>query len=221
MNLRSSDFSGMREMYARGVYFVLPDFRVRPGDTVVDLGANVGLFTLLAARIGASAIAVEAQSEFLGEIQANLARNNCHATVLLGLVGAESGVVSRPGGLSGGSHYKDEPPRIELNELFALQHVKQVNFLKIDIEGSEYALFSKNTEWLSRVDKIAMEVHPGFGRLSTITESLSNHGFEFQLRNARLRPVPDLQPPASYLYAWHSRDGALHAQTPALEHSGN
>jgi FkbM family methyltransferase len=210
VNLPSHYFSGMREMYARGVYFVLPDFRLRPGDTVVDLGANVGLFTLLAARIGARAIAVEGQSGFLDEIRANLARNGCDATVILGLVGAESGIASKPGGLSIGSHYKDEPPCIGLNDLFASQNVEKVNFLKIDIEGSEYALFSRDTEWLTRVDKIAMEVHPGFGKLSTITQSLADHNFEFQLRDSGLRPVADLQPPASYLYAWRShKDAAL------------
>lgn len=203
LELLSTDFSGMREMYARGVYFALPDFRIRSGDTVVDLGANVGLFTLLAARIGARSIAVEGQSGFLEVIRANLARNSCDATVLHGLVGAGTGVARRA--LRAGSHYGEEPPNIELNQLFASQAIKRVSFLKIDIEGSEYDLFSHDTEWLERVDKIAMEVHSGRGELSTIENSLTEHDFAFQLRDAALRPVLVPKPPTSYLYAWRNR----------------
>jgi hypothetical protein len=62
-------FSGARELYCRKVYFALPGFSIREGDTVVDLGANVGLFTVLAAKIARRVVAIEAQSEFISEIQ--------------------------------------------------------------------------------------------------------------------------------------------------------
>src|SRR5712664_322583 len=44
-------FGGAREIYGRKVYFALPDFRLRSTDVVVDLGANAGVFTVLAGRL--------------------------------------------------------------------------------------------------------------------------------------------------------------------------
>jgi hypothetical protein len=61
--LDGSMFSGAREMYARQVYFALDGFSVAPGQVAVDLGANCGLFTTLAAKTGCRTIAVDVQQD--------------------------------------------------------------------------------------------------------------------------------------------------------------
>lgn len=53
-------FSGAREMYGRSVYFPDRNFQLESGTTVIDLGANTGLFSLLAALRGCRVIALEA-----------------------------------------------------------------------------------------------------------------------------------------------------------------
>src|ERR671922_2698937 len=51
---------------------------LRPGDVFVDVGANLGYFSLLAARAvapGGSVVAIEAAAETVRRLEANIARN--------------------------------------------------------------------------------------------------------------------------------------------------
>ena len=53
-------FSGLREIWVRDVYLRDDFLRIQPGSTVVDLGANLGNFTLLAlAHADVRVLAVE------------------------------------------------------------------------------------------------------------------------------------------------------------------
>ncbi len=105
-------FGLAREIYCRGVYFVIPGFRISEGDVVVDLGAHAGVFTLLAATCGKRVLSVEAQSGYIREINANLKRNNCYnkAQVEHGLIGANSGWFSNKNEREKTSHWNIEPP---------------------------------------------------------------------------------------------------------------
>jgi hypothetical protein len=54
-------FGRATELYARGVYNALPEFKLRNGmGVVIDLGANIGAFSVLAAKFAKRVIAVEA-----------------------------------------------------------------------------------------------------------------------------------------------------------------
>ena len=61
--LRSSELGELifltREIHGQRVYELIPDFVVAKGWTVVDVGANVGVFALRAAQLGARVIAFE------------------------------------------------------------------------------------------------------------------------------------------------------------------
>lgn len=60
------------------------DRYVRPGDTVLDVGANIGTYSLyLARRVGASGrvFAVEAEPKALGRLRHNIGRNHLGAVV--------------------------------------------------------------------------------------------------------------------------------------------
>jgi len=197
-------FGGAREMYARGVYFAPPNFRLRAGDTVIDLGANQGLFTVLAARIAAKVVAVEAQSRFLEAIRRHLALNpgTAEVALVLGLVGAESGVFADPGALRSSTHYEAAPPVFTMERLFEEHGVRRVDFLKIDIEGSEFSLLGRDVDWLRSVGKVAMEVHLEFGDPSALVDTFARAGFRTELRDNDLHPVSVLTGVGGYLYAW-------------------
>jgi FkbM family methyltransferase len=195
-------FSGVREMYGRRVYFAEPDFDVQPGDVTIDLGANVGLFSLYAAKLGASkTVAVEAQAEFIGRIEDNFARNACadKLVALNALVGAQSGVFSQV------DTAQDDRLKwakwLTMQQLFDQYGLTRCDFLKIDIEGSEFALFRENHAWLAQVHKIAMEIHNEFGDEQSLIQVLNQYGFQTSLRNNSLEVVNSLGGNDGYLYA--------------------
>jgi FkbM family methyltransferase len=143
-------FSAIREMYARNVYLRPPGFSIKAGDVVVDLGCNEGLFSVLAAKLGARVIAVDVQGGFAVPLREHLARNGCAGSVSFvhALVGAEAGLFANGGG---GSHYTTVPPRRTMDEILA--DIDRVRLMKIDIEGSEFALFSGDrADWITKVD---------------------------------------------------------------------
>ncbi len=200
-------FSGAREIYGRRVYFALPHFRIHPGDVVVDLGANCGIFTTLAACVARKVIAVEAQIGFCSEIRRNLERNRCYANVAVefGLVGASSGSFADDQLIETSSHFNGvRPPVLALRDVFDRHGAERVDFMKIDIEGSEFALFNEADEWLPRISKIAMEVHPVFGDPKELEGLLKLGGFCTALLAADLQPSRIISEHGGYLYAWRS-----------------
>jgi FkbM family methyltransferase len=117
---------------------------LRPGETVLDLGANIGLFTLPAAAQGCRVIAVEASPRNAALLRASVAANRFHEVTVI-----ESAASDRPGWLS----FYDSGPyghvaaregeglvRVEavvVDDLLGRLGVERVGFVKMDIEGSE------------------------------------------------------------------------------------
>lgn len=217
-------FGGAREIFGRAVYTPDPAFAIRPGERVVDLGANVGLFTLMAAAHGATVLAVEAQSGFVPEIRHNLEMNGladrvCIATAL---VGAGRGVFATPEAVLAGSHGHEVPPVVALEALLDAHGFARVDLLKVDIEGSEFALFADgDLPWLARVRRIAMEVHPPHGDVSDLVAILRAHGFEVRVTDARGRAGVRPDARGGYVYAWRAGVGAAGARAERLRDARN
>lgn len=71
----------------------------------------------------------------------------------------------------------DMPVRaICMDTLCTMFNLDKIGLLKIDIEGSEEALFSENTAWLDKVNMIVVEIHAVPYR-STCEAILRNNGF--------------------------------------------
>ncbi|AEH09131.1 MULTISPECIES: FkbM family methyltransferase [Protofrankia] len=196
-------FGGAREMYCRGVSFARPGYAPAPGDTVVDLGANHGLFSLIAAAAGAQVLAVEAQRGFGAIIQEHASLNGCaeRIRVVHTLVDADTGVLASAEGRRAASHWAGDVPTTGMVELLDSAGFQRASLLKIDIEGSEFALFQE-AGWLDRVDRVVMEVHTEFGDPLTLLASLSAAGFDTVLLDNTLRPATSLgRDPSGYIYA--------------------
>lgn len=204
VTLSGSDFSGAREMYCRRVYFASRMVQLQPGGTVIDLGANVGLFTTLAARRGCRVIAVEAQDELVRLARMRLAQNACEekASLICGLVGCGAGVLSSATDVAKLCRKPEEDVQVvTMQSLFERFEIDSVCFLKVDIEGSEFALFREYEPWMSRVARIAMEVHPTFGDVGALIRVLHTAGFRTEQRDENLRLNNDPQR-EGYVYAW-------------------
>jgi len=144
--------------------------RLRPGRTVLELGAGIGFIACLCARVaGADRVTtVEANPALLPVIRANLDRNGAGAVDLLhGAVGAASEETApvafdaaRPfwaGRLAGdGAGPRTVPvPRLDLRDLMAR---RRPDLVVMDIEGAEAALF--DARWPAHVRHVIIELHP-------------------------------------------------------------
>jgi FkbM family methyltransferase len=202
--LNGNHFGLVREIYGLKCYFPpLSGFEIKENDIVVDLGCNVGVFTVLPAKAAKQVVAIDAQSMFLEELKKNMIANNCLSNVstLLSFVGSKSGVFADKEILKQSPFYDKTPLRLSMNQICHRHDLARIDFLKIDIEGSEFCLFAGNHAWLERVEKIAMEVHQDFGEIGSIISALEGSGFQVWLRNKNGSFVGELTDPIGYLYA--------------------
>jgi hypothetical protein len=187
----SYSFGLIRELFIRNCYLRDLPRGIEACDVVVDCGANRGLFSLYAATRAQRVIAVEAQPAFADMIRASMAFN--------GLTNYEVDEVFVGGGGALANHAGLATTHTDIDALMGRHEIKAIDFLKLDIEGSEYELF-RDAAWLKSVKRLSMEVHCQFGSPDTIVSALRAHGFMVQLRDADLRQV-DSPASASFIYA--------------------
>jgi Methyltransferase FkbM domain len=74
-----------------------------------------------------------------------------------------------------------------MDKLLAEFALDRVDFLKMDIEGSEFAVFTGDIGWLHKVNCIAMEVHTRYGDPAVLSDLFRSQGFRVRLLdNGRL-----------------------------------
>lgn len=132
---------------------------LKPGDRVIDLGGHIGTFSLVAAALGCHVVAVEA-SPFNAElIKASIAENNFHnMQVVCAAVSDRPGTLefmaSGPFGCVSNSHVdsgeKIIVPAMTVNQLLVDLGWDTVDYIKMDIEGSEVAAIAGMSELLRK-----------------------------------------------------------------------
>lgn len=146
---------------------------VRPGMTVWDIGANVGLFSFAAASLGAQVVAVEADILLANLMQRSVRLNQLPVTVLPAAVSDRHGV-SRlylsPHGRSSNSLIGSGPSQsvVTVTLDWMLDHFAPPQVLKIDVEGMEYAVLNGAHKVLQSRPVIFCEVtehHDSIGEL--------------------------------------------------------
>lgn len=170
-----TDFYTFGELFLRDTYGLNGQTGAL-GD-VVDIGANIGLFTVRVAPLARRVIAVEPVQANLDIARRNVALAGLDAKVTFyrRAVAAESDgtlklfVSARNHGghsicqehaAQWGPVVAEEVPTISLADLFERERIEQCSLLKCDVEGAEFNIFaSAPREILARIDRIAMEVH--------------------------------------------------------------
>ena len=123
---------------------------VQKGSTVIDIGANIGYYSLVAAKKGAKVLAFEPAPEHFSQLKKNIALNNLEQVHCFQKVVSDSnGLVplyyshsyntgmtglSQPEEFSG---KKEMVPSVILDEVLQELGITQAGFIKIDIEGAE------------------------------------------------------------------------------------
>lgn len=181
----------IRELFIRNCYIRDAVARVFPRiRTVLDLGANRGVFSTMMAARARKVVSVEVMPRYVDVIKRNMELNGYdNFAVETAFVGA--------GGTA--AEYAEAATIRTIPEILDRHGLPTVDLVKMDIEGSEFVLFER-PDWLDRVSAICMEVHPDYGNVTTILGALACRGFDFSMRDRRLRHTVHPQQ-AMYIYA--------------------
>jgi FkbM family methyltransferase len=162
---------------------------LRPGDLMVDVGANEGIYALLAASRGAHVIAFEPIPTTFERLRRNISLNS-----LENVESFMAGVAEVPGELwfsadrGCENQILEEPPSPEMGERAVYCRVETLdrvlnaspNLIKIDVEGSETRVLGGaanilcSEELYALIIEVSCEAEPPG---ASVFELLAEHGF--------------------------------------------
>lgn len=172
-------FSGIREMYARDVYLRRGLLSIEPGDIVLDLGANMGNFTCLslAAHPDTRVIAIEPSRSLHDALIASVGLNPGfieRVRVVRAFVGGFE--AKQQTALQTQAEDYGDAALLTERELLQLAG-ERIDFLKCDIEGSEFDLLKPGSRLLQATRKLACEVHAFAGDVEKFMGGVAMSGF--------------------------------------------
>jgi FkbM family methyltransferase len=206
LRLKGDDMAIYRRVFIDKVYdsAALPE----RASVIVDLGAHIGLASLfLAARYpDATIIALEPNKAHYGLLRQNLARVGPRAVALQAALWSEDRLLHMGSGEHLGSGEVDPSGGGEativdgwsMARLMRECRLERVHILKIDIDGSEKALFQGDTSWLDHVDTLVIRSRLGARADGTVlAPRLPRRGLRLRERAedifvfSRANPAPD------------------------------
>jgi len=161
------------------------------GRDVIDIGANMGTFSLFASRLGANkVISVEPVSNTVEILKANIQKAQAtNISVLMNAASYTSGAILHIGTQAKTGHnslYKasssyEEISTVSLKDLLAMSKSDDI-YLKMDCEGGEYdVLMSLKPDDMKRISTIAIEIHgdlhPFHKGINTMQDKLAYLGY--------------------------------------------
>ncbi len=174
-------FGNVREIYARNCYLQRMKLEL-PIGSVLDLGANRGMFSILALVVlkAKRTIGVEPVPVYEPIAKLLLEANHCSPDCAF----RYTKFVSTP------SAERQDPGKcVSIETILREQGVGRFQLVKMDIEGHEKDVFSE-PDWLASVDNLTMELHPQMvGDLSLIPEALTRYGFKYLIVDQPGRPT--------------------------------
>ena len=187
------------EIFNREIYRAA--FENREVRTFVDIGANVGYFSLYAAertgRKDLTGLAVDADAKMADEVRWHVTENGLTGTkVRTGVAGYPPGVSTatffvNPSNVASSAQPTLNPdvpnkgesvavtvPAVDVAaEWKAIAGDKRIDVLKVDVEGFELDLIRNSTELLSLTDRLVLEWHKWVTSLDEIDALLAERGF--------------------------------------------
>ncbi len=194
VGLRGGESATFREIYLDRQYDKLPDFIPRYGWTVLDIGANVGLYAVQSARRGAVVYAFEPSRASYERLVYNVIDNGLSGRVTTSncALGSRPGrgvVVSDGLTIHGqvqpiGDRSRQVPTAVEMTTLDRLVWrfgLARIDLMKIDVEGAEVEVLGGAIDALKAVDRIIVEYH-STDLLEKVDQFLLGCGYSLLLR---------------------------------------
>src|SRR5918998_545227 len=159
---------------------IIKRFTPKEGDIVVDIGAHIGLYTIISSkRVGTKGkvVAIEAHPGNFEMLNSNIKLNQLTNVIPLNYA----------------VHSKETKEKLvevnanTLDYLLQLNQIRQeeVNWIKIDVEGAEFEVLKGATNVLSKSKDIALliEVH-GQNNYRPLVEFLSSYNFKIEFEKS-------------------------------------
>jgi FkbM family methyltransferase len=182
-------FGAVKDVLLNRVYEYLLDFELTNfnGEVIIDAGAHVGLFSLIASVFAKKVISIEPHPVNFNLLKINKIINNVENMVLVGraLWYEKVPLNLYEGNHTGSSSITQTKDNVEsyLVRAVTLEEIidrfGEIGLLKMDIEGGEFEVFNnvrKNV--LDGIKCMSIEVHTRAGDLNQIIRILSSRHFE-------------------------------------------
>jgi FkbM family methyltransferase len=184
--LNQGDLQSIREVMLEEGYRP-PQLKPR---VIVDLGANIGLTSVYYHRLFADAffVCVEPDDRNLRLLHENVRCNGLHAEIIPAAASSTGGMVafvcsgaSNMGHVSEGDERGEQVRAVTMDEILRLlpKPSSTIDLLKVDIEGHEEELLTRNNGWLNRVGAIIIELHPPKVNCQRIIDTLAGFGLVY------------------------------------------
>ena len=161
-------------------------FRNHSRSTILDIGANLGDFTLAAPKNTRKIISVEPGNENFAILSSNLRINSLKQAIPLNIAAHDSSAsLSLTGNgadlsvsdFNGGEHTKGMP----LDDVLAIHLIDHVDMIKIDVQGHEIRVLHGLTSSLKshRIGLAIVEVHAHRNvKASDVVSFMQSYGYE-------------------------------------------
>jgi FkbM family methyltransferase len=193
----------IEDIWMRGEYD-LPGWIPQPGWRVIDIGANVGIYGMLAASRGARVVGYEPAPCAFERLRANTARwgVQCHQAAVVGaprervalfihplrdtrntLLGPTGGV-SNTQGVAARTSFRDavEVPAVTIASVLSAP----CDLLKVACEAGEFEIFAHAGEELRNARRIILELHTDvqteYGDADDLVHTVEQFGFAVGVR---------------------------------------
>jgi FkbM family methyltransferase len=164
--------------------------RLGPRDLFIDVGANIGMYTVIVGETGADIVACEPVSSLAHRVRENVALNGRTADVVVAAVSAEPGEMAMTTSLDSYNHlsFGEEESTTEIVPVTTLDEVlgdRTADGVKIDVQGAERLVLEGASTALSeqRIRVLQIEWNQWSRHLlgeprSATADLLRRHGYE-------------------------------------------
>jgi len=193
IDLGRRELASVLEVLLENCYELDKSWAARDGDTILDVGANIGVYAVMQGkRAGARVLALEPSPTTFRRLAKNVALNDLKNVetfqCALGTKSGNAGFVDKPISLNSSlSEPNLDGQSVEvavqtLDDFVKARSVRRVDVLKLDTEGYELQILSEGTEALKLVQRIVLETHRQADE-APIQSLLERAGFRFLRRD--------------------------------------
>ena len=195
IRVRSTDLMALTNVWMINEYDV-EDFEINTNDTVIDIGAHIGLFSLLVSQLCKTGkiLSFEPVSENFDLLVSNLKLNRIENILPFNMaVSKNSGRLDLflNNDQSAHSIFSKSSESISaestsLQKIFDENKISSCKLLKLDCEGAEYQIIdSLPSEYLDKIQNIVMEYHLADTKpelVKSLILKIKNAGFKIKTR---------------------------------------